>query len=260
MELTCQTDPRRDAVRRQTGRNGLDCVEVGDDHVPTLYVYFLGKLPPELAVNRPGIERYLQIEGGERITALRILDADPQVQADPERDDVLVLTLDREGDFSSYTLRLVGVEGIDPRYDTASFRFRVDCGSDLDCKPDCGCEPPAAEAPQINYLAKDYASFRQLILDRLALLMPGWTERHVPDLGITLVELLAYTGDQLSYTQDAVATEAYLGTARQRISVRRHARLVDYVLHEGCNARAWLHLHVSGPVELPADDVAFITG
>ncbi|HEY2190112.1 MAG TPA: putative baseplate assembly protein [Caldimonas sp.] len=259
-DLICQTDPRRDAVRRQAGRNGLDYVEVGDDHAPILYVYFLGKLPPELAVNRPGIERYLKLEGGERVTGLTILDADPQVQTDPERDDVLVLTLDREGDFSPYTLRLVGVEGIDPRYAGASFSFRVDCPSDLDCRADCACEPPATDAPQINYLAKDYASFRQLILDRLALLMPGWTERHVPDLGITLVELLAYAGDQLSYYQDAVATEAYLGSARQRISVRRHARLVDYVLHEGCNARSWLHLHVSGRVELPSDRIGFITG
>src|SRR5512136_2165575 len=70
--------------------------------------------------------------------------------------------------------------------------------------------------------------------------MPTWTERHVPDLGVTLVELLAYVGDYLSYYQDAVATEAYLETARQRISVRRHARLGDYALHEGCNARAWV--------------------
>ena len=93
---------------------------------------------------------------------------------------------------------------------------------------------------RINYLAKDYASFRQLILDRLALIMPEWQETHVPDLGITLVELLAYVGDYLSYYQDAVATEAYLDTARQRISVRRHVRLVDYAMHEGCNARTWV--------------------
>ena len=98
-----------------------------------------------------------------------------------------------------------------------------------------------AETPaEINYLAKDYASFRQLILDRLALVMPDWKERHVPDIGIALVEVLAYVGDHLSYYQDAVATEAYLDTARKRISVRRHARLVDYPMHEGCNARAWV--------------------
>src|SRR2546427_6685807 len=46
-------------------------------------------------------------------------------------------------------------------------------------------------------------------------------------------ELLAYVGDYLSYQQDAVATEAYLGTARRRVSVRRHARLVDYLVHDG---------------------------
>jgi hypothetical protein len=72
----------------------------------------------------------------------------------------------------------------------------------------------------------------------------------VPDLGIALVEALAYTADQLSYYQDAVATEAYLGTARKRISVRRHARLVDYRMHEGCNARAFVTLASSNDLGL----------
>jgi predicted phage baseplate assembly protein len=94
--------------------------------------------------------------------------------------------------------------------------------------------------------------------------MPDWQERHVPDLGITLVELLAYTGDYLSYYQDAVATEAYLDTARQRISVRRHARLVDYRMHEGCNARAWLCLetgsNLTGEQALDPGQLFFITG
>ena len=72
--------------------------------------------------------------------------------------------------------------------------------------------------------------------------MPDWKETHVPDIGIAVVEVLAYVGDYLSYYQDAVATEAYLDTARQRISVRRHALLVDYQMHEGCNARAWVCL------------------
>ena len=61
-----------------------------------------------------------------------------------------------------------------------------------------------------------------------------------------LVEALAYSADQLSYQQDAVATEAYLRTARKRISVRRHARLMDYFISEGCNARTWVHLRRVG--------------
>jgi hypothetical protein len=93
----------------------------------------------------------------------------------------------------------------------------------------------------------------------MSLIMPDWTERHVPDIGITLVELLAYAGDYLSYYQDAVATEAYLDTARLRTSVRRHARLVDYFMHEGCNARAWVSVATGADVTLPAD-ISFITG
>src|SRR5207253_3507646 len=93
-----------------------------------------------------------------------------------------------------------------------------------------------------------------------ALIMPDWHERHAPDLGIALVELLAYTGDHLSYYQDSVATEAYLDTARRRISVRRHARLVDYQMHEGCNARTWIYIDTKKEdYELPAADLAFLT-
>ncbi len=84
------------------------------------------------------------------------------------------------------------------------------------------------------------------MLDRLSLLTPGWTERSPADLGVMLVELLAYAADNLSYRQDAIANEAYLATARQRVSVRRHARLVDYFMHEGCNARAFVHFDVIG--------------
>src|SRR5437763_5022540 len=105
--------------------------------------------------------------------------------------------------------------------------------------------------PEIDYLAKNYPSFRQLMLDHLALQVPGWTERSEADLGIVFVEVLAYVADYLSYYQDAVATEAYLGTARRRPSIKRHVRLLDYVLHEGCNARVWVQVQVSERLTLP---------
>ena len=98
------------------------------------------------------------------------------------------------------------------------------------------CPPVERGEPLLDYLAKDYASFRRLLLDLLPTLNPDWVERSPADLGIALVELLAYTGDQLSYSQDAVASEAYLETLRHRISARRHARLIDYRMHDGRNA------------------------
>jgi hypothetical protein len=105
--------------------------------------------------------------------------------------------------------------------------------------------------PEIDYLAKDYASFRRLMLDHLSHLVPDWKEQNEADLGQVLVEVLAYAADYLSYYQDAVATEAYLGTARLRRSVQRHARLLEYFLEEGCNARAWVQIRVKDRKFLP---------
>lgn len=230
--LRCKDEMRRHEVRKKQ-LNGLDYLEVSRDQ-KELHVYFLGKAPEGITADN------VRIEGGQRIRNIQIdeIRIDPGKEAD--QDDRMTVRLFGEGDFSTYTLRLVGLQGIDRRYDHLDFSFKAGCATDLDCKTEAICPSSRLPEPDINYLAKDYASFRQLILDRLALIMPEWRERHVPDQGIALVELLAYTGDYLSYYQDAVATEAYLETARQRISVRRHVRLVDYLLHEGCNSRAWI--------------------
>ncbi|HEY4266370.1 MAG TPA: putative baseplate assembly protein, partial [Micropepsaceae bacterium] len=143
--------------------------------------------------------------------------------------------------------------GFDPKLSSIEFSFKVECPSDFDCAQNPACPPDSIVRPEIDYLAKDYQGFRRLMLDRLSLLTPGWTERSPADLGVALVELLAYAADNLSYRQDAIANEAYLATARQRVSVRRHARLVDYFLHEGCNARAFVHFDVVGQnVALPS--------
>lgn len=243
--LICENEPRREAVRRERELCGLDYFEVGPTQ-RTLTVHLLGKAPRgKHKLDRKNV----LIEGGRRIRDIQVVSATPSFSNDPEFDDKLEVVLDRAGDFSPYTLRVVEPDAhghprphpsFDPVYDRLEFNFKVDCPSNLDCPEAPQCPPPERKEPEISYLAKDYASFRQLILDRLALVMPDWKERHVPDIGIALVELLAYAGDYLSYYQDAVATEAYLGTARLRISVRRHARLVDYQLNEGCNARAWV--------------------
>ncbi len=260
--LICNNDIRREDVRRDHQLNGLDYLEVDQDQL-TLSVYFLGKAPVEIdKIN-------VRIEGGRRIRDIRIEDVTVHHYERVEQDDFMEVTVDRAGDFSTYTLCVVEQNeqgewqphsAFDPRYDRVDFSFKVDCPSDLDCKPAAICPPEVKEEPEINYLAKDYASFRQLILDRLALVMPDWKEHHVPDIGIALVEVLAYVGDHLSYYQDAVATEAYLGTARKRISVRRHARLVDYPMHDGCNARAWVCVETKSDLTLNSEDTYFITG
>jgi len=264
IDLTCKDEQRRVKVRTSQ-LYGLDYLEVSEDH--QLTVYFLGKAPTGWGKNNV---RNLRIEGGRRIRDIQVSEIDIH-REDAELDDFMVVTVDKYGDFSTYKLCIVALDkdghqtndpypSFDPRYAQIDFTFKAGCPSDLDCKTEVVCPPEKREEPEINYLAKDYASFRQLILDRLALIMPDWKERHVPDIGITLVEVLAYVGDYLSYYQDAVATEAYLDTARQRISVRRHARLVDYQMHEGCNARSWVCVDTQSDLrDLGASDFYFIT-
>ena len=116
-----------------------------------------------------------------------------------------------------------------------------------------------SEDPDIPYIAKDYESFRRLILNRLSTIMPDWQEKTPADLGMVLVELLAAVGNKLSYRQDAVATEAYLGTARLRTSVRRHLRLLDIKIHEGCSARGFVQVYAAGQSVNPVDQFYFLT-
>lgn len=265
LDLSCKVNRRRADVRTAP-LFGLDFVDIGNDATQkVLEVFFLGKAPDKI------LPANVVIEGGESITDVRATKVVMQRNNDATLDDSMEVTLNRYGDYSLYTLRLMALDanakptnqpmpGFDPLYSSVNFSFKAGCPSDLDCKSPHICPPPVRVQPEINYLAKDYASFRQLILDRLALIMPNWQESHVPDLGITLVELLAYAGDYLSYYQDAVSTEAYIGTARQRVSVRRHARLVDYRMHEGCNARAWVTLKTTQDDVLDPQNIYFITG
>ena len=263
MIYRCRDERRRNAVRGFPGLNGIDFLEVVDSDATSaaerqrsLRVHFLkSPAPPDIHPAN------VQISGGERI---RNIPADT-VSYDG---DVLVVHVDRVGDFSTYRLRLVAVDaqgnpldqplaGLDVLLAAVDFSFKVECPADFDCEAPPAYRQPERAIPEINYLAKDYASFRQLMLDRVAVTMPQWQERHTADLGIALIETLAYVGDYLSYRQDAVATEAYLGTARSRVSVRRHARLVDYRMHEGVSARVWLHVPVTADTALPKGTQAF---
>jgi hypothetical protein len=248
----CCTELRRNAVKDHPTLNGIDFLEVLDDSsLPddqrqrTLFVHFIKPLTPGVLK----LEN-IRINGGERIRDVGVT----TIAIDATDNRILNVDVNKPGDFSIYTLRLIKGVGLDdppdnfdPVLSAVDFSFKVECPSDFDCQPQTVCPPESKPEPEIDYLAKDYNSFRQLMLDRMAAIMPQWKERNTADLGVALVELLAYVGDHLSYQQDAIATEAYLGTARRRASIRRHARLVDYRMHDGCNARAWVHVQISAP-------------
>ncbi|MGE6733818.1 hypothetical protein ACQKIP_23440, partial [Streptomyces sp. NPDC059900] len=249
--LDCYENGRREVVRRGTASNGIDYLEVRDgpdvpeaDRQRVLDVHFLRAPSAELksALAPDGVT----VTGGVRITAVRVLSLS-------WTGEVLAVRVDRPGDFSDYTLRLRKrsgqvLPGMDERLSEIVFSFMVDCPSDFDCgrcQDDRGQTAPSPEPPEIDYLTRDYAGFRRLMLDRLSVLAPELRERNAADLAVVIVEALAYSADQQSYRLDAVGMEASLASARLRTSARRHARLVAHRPHDGSNARTWVAIRAA---------------
>ncbi len=245
MRFLCCDERRRALVAQRSDINGIADLAVGPGPGgvgATLTLRFLNAVAlPALGPDN------VVIGGGAVIRSVGVVGVTETPGADGT--PTLAIVTDRSGDYSVYQLQLVAAAGsaapppgLDPILSAVDFTFHPGADSDFDYAPPAPCAPAPQSAPPIDYLSRDFNSLRQLLLDRMAVLRAPLPADETVDLGVTLVELLAYVGDQFSYRQDAIATEAALQTARQRISARRHARLVDYVMHNGCNARAWIVL------------------
>jgi hypothetical protein len=110
----------------------------------------------------------------------------------------------------------------------------------------------------IDYLARDYDSFRQALIDLIPSKLPEWTDRSEADFGIVLLELVAYMGDILSYYVDRQTNECFVATAQERRSVIQHLRLIGYEMAGAAPAAARLSLLVgknqTGTVEVRRGD------
>jgi len=235
--------PRRAAVAAPSGLRALERVEAAAEPGGRLrlrlhFVPDAGGAPDGVA---PGSLRLRGPAGAVAVVAVS-----------PPREDgswleALAVSAGPAVAEGSYELRLVDVPGVDPL--RVSVRFQVGtAGGSAESAAGDG-RVPLGPAPQpaasIDYLAKDYTTFRAQMLGRMAVTLPTWTERSEADIGVMLVEVLAYAADYLSYSQDAAATEAYLGTCRLRTSLARHARLLDYSVGQGCSAVTWVQVQVS---------------
>ncbi|HPT36970.1 MAG TPA: hypothetical protein PLZ44_01630 [Methanothrix sp.] len=249
-QYICSDERRKLQIARHNKLKGIDYLEVSSDQ-SKLHLYFIPSLVKEKEPIPEGIGILnIRISGGSKITGIRV----KKVEPDPSIDNKLTISVCNDvsgssenasgsgvGDFSIYTLNLVDLKDADPIFSQIDFSFKINCPNDLDCREkDVVCLEEPEQQPRLDYLARDYSGFRRLILDRLSEVMPDWKEHSPADLEVVIAEVMAYAADYLAYYQDAVATEAYLGTARKRISMRRHARLIDYFLSEGCNARVWM--------------------
>ena len=223
----CGKERRLEAVKDAGLLNGIEFVEISANQ-KRLVINLINAAPATFTKDN------FKIVGGSRISSFDIVLVSLVGK-------VVTIEVDEVGDFSYYELQIrdgAGYPvGFDPQLCDVSFSFKVNCPSPLDCKVELECAEVAVEEPPLDYLAKDFQSFRRLMIERLTLSNPGWKQHSLADQQTAFVELLAYVADYLSYAQDSISTEAYLGKARKRTSIRRHARLLDYFMHEGCNAR-----------------------
>lgn len=100
----------------------------------------------------------------------------------------------------------------------------------------------------LDYMARDYDSLLRSMRESIPYKLPEWTDyESEADFGNVLLQLFAHMGDLLSYYQDRVFNESFLGTAQTRRSVVHHLRLIGYKLATAAPASAVLRLG------LPAD-------
>ncbi len=239
----CLTDHRRERLL-PTPLNGIDYVEVGAAQ-DRLDVFFVK--PDNLGTLTPAL---LFLTGGMRFPPPQVL----SVAVSPADPTLLHVTLkpNQPTDFSSYRLTLRTLAGgtpagFDRESASVAFSFKINCPSPFDCAGDAvGLQDAPAPDPDLDYTARDWSGFRGLMLDRISTLLPGFADDTPVDHLVTQVEALAYVADHLSYRLDAVANDTDIFRARSRIALARHARLVDYPVHEGSNARVFVQIAYAG--------------
>lgn len=241
------------------GFNGLRFLTVdsldtaADPTTASIELVFINKealsdILTEIAGNPASVTTVFAVQGGQRIRAgkangqVKVVNATAGTSSDS-----IALTLAPVGDYSTYTLSLSHSK-IDPVFAELEFRFRPGCFHHACADAWDAAEPPP-EPPSISYLAKDFDSFKHTMIAAMSDRVPGWKVTSEADFDQVLIELLSTSADELSDYQDRVLAEAYLGSARKRVSLARHARLVDYHIHQGNQASTWLRVEVSAELE-----------
>ena len=124
----------------------------------------------------------------------------------------------------------------------------------------CRCDPMPARWPvsnpgglrRIAYRTGDFSSFRHALLHHL----DGETELDIwqptagSDLGLQVLDWWAYIADVLTFYNEQIANEDYLGTATLDTSVHRLAGLLGYRPRPGIGATARLAVIASTPAPL----------
>ncbi len=247
--------------------NGIKLVRVSVDtaldqarlEVHFFNLNYLADIVAAYSGNRSLAKQLFPISGGARLRAGSALGqvqvstlplpAPASITMPDATKPVLMLVVKPIGDYSTYTLEtrssLAGTL-FDPLFAEISFKFRPGCFN-TNCAPEWETALPPLPEPGIDYLAKDYGSFRQTMITAMMGRVPEWEPTSEADLDMVLADLFSAAADELSDYQDRVMNEAFIAAARKRVSLARHSRLMDYHIHQGNQASTWLALEIDHP-------------
>jgi len=94
-----------------------------------------------------------------------------------------------------------------------------------------GTIPDAVKKTLINYSSQDFAEIKENLVNYVKAVYPeDYNSFSESDLGMMLLELVAYMGSVLSYKADAIAQEMYLPTAQSNNSIRKLLELIGVTL------------------------------
>jgi hypothetical protein len=132
------------------------------------------------------------------------------------------------------------------------------------CGCGCGCASGCGELPsrfpidnpsglgRIAYRVGDFATFRRSLLQHLdsETELDVWRPTAGSDLGLQVLDWWAYVADVLTFYNERIANEDYLGTAQQDSSVRRLISLLGYRPRPGIGAIGSVAVIASSPAPL----------
>ncbi len=108
----------------------------------------------------------------------------------------------------------------------------------------------------IDYTSKDFLGFVSSMTTYAQQAMPQWNIGvSEGDIGLAIMEAVAYLGDILSYYGDRISQEAYLSTATQRQSLLNIAQLLGYTVSNGSPSKGTVTFQTApsaAPTEVPA--------
>jgi hypothetical protein len=166
--------------------------------------------------------------------------------------NVLSITFDSGASFETQLLTIADLAGarLDPFSSSAEFSFKQSCPTVFDCACRGAPGAPASNDYPVDYLARDFESYKDALSAFSANRYPDWQMDIVADQAVMLGETFAALADELAYIQDRYKLETEFEHLKERRSFEQLSRILGYKLRPELPATGLVVLrHYEGVVQ-----------